>query len=83
MKSVVDWNMNATIYSNNPPLLKKYLEGNGIVDAFVWKEGRGEWQVLEGKSVELTGFLAETFKTKREAVKLRDKINEVIKSLNE
>ncbi len=72
--------MNATIYSNNPSLLKKYLKGNGIINAFVWKEGRGEWQVLEGKSAELTGFVAETFKTKREAVKLRDEINFLIKT---
>lgn len=56
----------------------KYIEGNGIKSAFVWREGKGHWQVLEGDAKKLTGFLAGEFKTKREAEKLKEEINSLI-----
>lgn len=72
--------MNITLYKNSPEIAKVYIKSNGIVDAFVWKEGDDEWQVLEGDSGEKMGFVAATFKTKKDAVKLRDEINSLIQT---
>lgn len=69
--------INCTTYKGNS-LLGKYIEGNGIKSAFVWREGKGHWQVLEGDAKKLTGFLAGEFKTKREAEKLKEEINSLI-----
>lgn len=65
--------INCTSFSGG--MLKRYIEGNGIEGAFVWREGPRHWRVLEGKPSEKTGFLAGEFKTKREAKSLAEKIN--------
>jgi len=68
--------INSTSFSG--PLLKRYLELNGIRDAYVWRESARHWQVMEGNAENLTGFLAGEFRTKREAENLKDKINKLI-----
>ncbi len=69
--------INCTTFKNNP-LLGRFIEGNGIKNAFVWREGKGRWQVLEGDAENLTGFLAGEFKTKKEAKELKEEINSLI-----
>jgi len=70
--------ISALFYKDRPVLLKRYIETNGIIGAFVWREDKREWQVLEGNPSKFTGFPVKTFKTRREARALAKKINDAI-----
>jgi hypothetical protein len=72
--------MNIFAYKDNRGLLKKYIELNGIKNAFVWKEGNRHYQVLVGDSETQIGFVDFESKTFREAKKKCFKANELIKS---
>ena len=69
--------INATTYENNPAMLAKYLEANGIKGAFVEKDGR-EFVTYEGSPDERCGFVAGRFTLQREAKALASKINELL-----
>lgn len=73
MKNIL---INATSYKNSP-LLKNYLEMNGIKTAFVEKTGSKHYSVYEGAD-ETSGFLAGEFSLRRDAIKFRDEIKELI-----
>lgn len=77
MKSIL---INTTSYNKGTPLLKRFLEMNGIKTAFVEKTGNRHYSVYEGAD-ETSGFLAGEFSLRRDAVAFRDKIKEYIKSV--
>jgi hypothetical protein len=71
-----------TAYQAKSPMLKRYIELNGIVSAFVFKEGEREWQVYAGNAVTRVGIKeGSPFKTMREALAHAEKVNALIVSV--
>jgi len=68
-----------TISFEGSPLLKQFIRANNIKGAFVHKEGERHWQIFEGDPDTQQGFLAGEYSRKRDAIKIRDKINELVK----
>jgi len=72
--------MNSTIYANSPLMLKNFIELNGIKGAFIVKED-GLYKVYEGDPETECGFVAGECKLKRDAVALKNRINELISTV--
>lgn len=71
-------------YQPGSPLLKRYIELNAIVSAFVFKEGEKVWQVYIGNAVTRVGFKeGAPFKTMREALAHAEKANTLIASVKD
>lgn len=68
-------------YSKGSPLLKKYIEMNGIKSAFVCKADARVWEVYAGDAVTRQGFKEGVFKTQREALEYAGKLGEAIASV--
>ena len=62
------------------PLLKSYIEMNAIKGAFIYKDGNN-YQVFEGDPETQIGLLAGEFSLRRDAIELRNKLNDLIKSV--
>lgn len=73
--------MNSLAYKSNEILLNTYLRANGIKGAFITHEGRGKWNVYEGKPEELTGFLGLENVSRAKAIATRNEINKLIASV--
>lgn len=69
-------------YKGNPILAKEYVKRNGIKNAFVFREDKNLWEVLEGDSAQLSGFKAASFTLKREADAMAKEINAILLSLS-
>jgi len=67
-------------YKGNP-LLSNFVSSNGIKGAFVHKEDKRKWQVLEGKPDEQTGFHAATFTPRREAKQFAEEIDSLLREI--
>jgi len=65
----------------NNSLIHRFIADNGIKGAFVHKRDKKQWQVLEGKPDEQTGFHVATFTTRREAIAMREEINTLLTDL--
>lgn len=71
-----------TAYSKGSPMLKAYIDLNGIKSAFVFKEGERVWQVYAGDAAKLIGYKeGEPFRTKRDALEHASKVNALIESV--
>jgi len=72
-----------TLSFGNDFLAKRFVESNGIKNAFIYKEPcnptNRRWQVLEGNESTLSGWTAGEFRTKKAAKMFCDKLNEKIK----
>ena len=70
-----------TAYQAGSPMLKAYIDMNGIKSAFYFKTDERQYTVYAGDAVTRQGFEEGVYKTKREAVAKCDQINTLIESV--